>query len=284
MARTTEQVNSREQALRLLTDNSSNQSQLIRLYMCEIDKHQHSRRKDFTPLLDDGELYTLHYKQLTAASRERVAALMSRRSRVMRAADELEHIKMIVRSNMNLTINLLAQWGIVETMEAAVNMALLAVPEPDRSQRAAQIANRIDLNGYSQTVEDGGLIHIRLQDIFADGDIHTHLEEITENTADMFAQYKGCHTAVMDYIAESKLLPMLPVSIKMMAEYEDEVANYSKHWGWDKYNIQQVGVRQTNTDTTPTLQGLYGIVPDYEAIEPDEKGYKYMYRTYFSED
>ena len=283
MARTTEQANSRGQALRLLNDPSTSQSLLIRLYMCEIDKHQHRRQRDFAPLLDDGELYTLHYKLLTPASREKVAELMSRRDRVMRAAREMEHLKMIVRSNMNLAINLLAQWGIIEAMETAVNMALLAVPEPDRSQRAAQIANRIDLNGYSQTIEAGGLIHIRLQDIFADGDIHTHLEAITEKTADMFAQYKGCHVAIMNYIKESKLLQLLPVSIAILDEYKDEVANYNKHWGWDKYNVQQVGVRQTNTDTTPSLQGLYGIVPDYETIEPDDRGYNYMYNTYFLE-
>lgn len=283
MARTTEQVTSREQALRLLNDSSSSQSLLIRLYMCEVDKHQHSNRKDFTPLLDDGELYTLHYKLLTPASREKITELMNCRGRVMRAASEMEHLKMIVQSQLNLTISSLAQWGVIEAMETAVNMALLAVPEPDRSQRAAQIANRIDLNGYSQTVEDGGLIHIRLQDIFADGDIHTHLEEITEHLTDIFSQYKGCHTAVMEYIKESKLTQLLPVSIKMIREYEDEIASCSKQWGWDKYNIQQVGIRVPNADTTPTLQGLYGIVPDYDTVEPDERGYKYMCNTYFSE-
>jgi len=284
MARTTERVSSREQALQLMNDPNASQSELIRLYMCEYDKNNHRIRKELAPLLDDGELYTIHYKLLTQRSREKVARLFESRNKVMEAAREMEHLRMLVRSRINLAISTLAQWSVIETMETAVNMALLAVPEPDRSQRATQIANRIDLIGFSQTVEDGGLIHIRLQDIFADGDIRTHLEQVTEDAADMFAKYKGCHIAIMEYITENGLLHLLPVSIAILKEYEDAVAYYSRHWGWDKYNIQQVGIHPTNIDTTPTLQGLYGIIPDYDTIEPDKTGYNYMYRTYFSED
>ena len=285
MANTTKYESRRLQALQMLEDNSgTTQGQLVRLYMSEVDRHHHSNRKDAEPLLDDGEMYTLHYKMLSPASREKVEELFKRRGRVMRAAQEIEHIKLIIRSRMYLISTYFIKLGNIETMEAAINMALLAVPEPDRSERAAQIANRIDLVGCSQTVDDKGLLRISIDDILEDTDMLQSMEQARTDIYTMLSQFKGCYNALMDYIKESKLDKMLPVSLKMLGEYEAEMVNYGNGWNWEKYKMQPVNLQHSGLYSTPTLQGLYGFLPDYTTVEPEQGGYNYMYSTYFSED
>lgn len=285
MANTTKYESRRQQALLMLEDNSgTTQGQLVRLYMSEVDRHQHTNRKDAEPLLDDGEMYTLHYKLLSPASREKITALLERRSRVMRAAQEMERIKLIIRSRMNLLSTYFVKLGNIETMEAAINMALLAVPEPDRSERAAQIANRIDLVGCSQTVDDKGLLRISIDDILEDTDMLQSLEQARKDIYIMLSQFKGCYNALMDYIKESKLDKVLPVSLTVLGEYEAEIANYGTGWNWEKYKIQPVNLQHAGLCSTPTLQGLYGFLPEYTTVEPEQGGYKYMYSTYFLEN
>lgn len=283
MAKTTKLYTNREQALELMNDTSTTEAQLTQLYMCELDINQHSRRKDFTPSLTAEEVEGL-YQYLANNGSGKVVRLLQYRRNVMSAAEELEQMKWRVIGIWNSVFIELQQLEAIETMETAVNMALLAIPEPDRNAKAQQIANHIALAGCTQYVDDGGLIRITQEDITATGNYTSNkIEDIRNKIVSMFAEYKGCYTATMDYVRKKKLTSLLPVSLKMLEEYKNDIANYADACGWDKYKDMPINLRKLEYDRKPTIQGLYNIIPSYSTIKPNQKGYQYMCDTYFTD-
>lgn len=286
MARKSTHEENREKALQMLMDNDTPQQKLIRLYMGEIDHRQHSRNKEYKPSLDDAELDIL-FRSLPQSSQKTILNMLRYRQNVMDAALELNNMKVLICGKMNMIIAQLMQWSCIETLEAAVNMALMAVPEKDRSNQATLIADNVELMGCSQAVEDG-LLKITLAHPIESMGLADRLEMAKNEIPNMFAQYKGCYYATLDYIKKKKLF--LPVSTTILKEYEQELAGYFDTWGMGKYKTNPVGIKtikgftHTLEDGIKTLQGLYGIVADYNTLEPDKGAYQYMLNTYFNKE
>ncbi len=270
----------RAEAVQLLMATDTQQAKLIKLYMGEIDRRQHGRT-EYKPLLDNAEMDIL-YTTLTPAGKKKVAELLTKRNNVTRAASELEYMALLIRSKLHLIMERFTRWGDIEIMEAAINMALLAVPQPERYKRAGEIANRIDIYGCSQSVDRDGLLHISMEEATTQQDLTKELDMAREKLKSMLAGYKGCYQATLDYIKVNKLY--MPVSMAIMREYESEVKDYCYNCGWGKYKQQPVSLQKISIDTIPTLQGLYGMAMDYDTVEMDKGGYDYMLATYFNKE
>ena len=276
----------REEALQMLMANDTPQPKLIRLYMGEIDRRQHSRIVEYKPLLDNAELDVL-YRSLPQDSQKTIIKMLRCRQNVMDAALELNNMKVLICGKMNMIIAQLWQWGCIEAMEAAVNIALLAVPPKDRSDRAELIASNMELMGCSQTVEDG-LLKVKLAHPIESMGLADRIEMGKHEIPNMFAQYKGCYQAILDYIKKKKLF--LPASTIILKEYEQELAGYFDNWGMEKYKANPIGIKtikgfsHTLADGIKTLQGLYGVIADYNAQKPDKGAYQYMLNTYFNKE
>lgn len=262
----------RAEALRLLNDPNPNQAELIKLYIGELDRDLH---REFTPLLN-GEEFELMGQKLSNESIAAIIRLKHYRLNVMDAAQHLYNIKEKVKGVLAIIMAELRDWSNAESTEAAVNIALMALPLKPRHNRAKLIADNIQLLGCKASVENG-LIHLQM----LDPGLKSKLETAKEETATMFSQYKGCYNAVKDYMKKRHLI--LPASTAILKEYEQELAGYYDTWGLNKYNTTPLGIEKLKEGVT-TLQGLYNIVASYKDAEPSQEAYQYMLKAFFNKE
>lgn len=257
MARTTPNDNQIEREKALNTAfNGGSLKQRIRLYFSESDKEYYHKPSLLTAM----ELEHLGniLRNYRAFNSRYIAA-----QNVHKCTDELEIALRMVMRNVMATRVYIERWAMLETLEEAVNIALLALPDAERTATATTIANRVNVENCSQIVEPSGLLHFLTEGKKGENDLKELMEECKEVLISHFGEFKGMAKAVKDFIDQMGI--GMPETKAIIKSYEDELRSNVELRS--KYKIQPTTIENN------TISGLYDILPKYEDVEILDIGY-----------
>lgn len=252
----------RANALQIAFDGGSTKQQ-IRLYFSELDKIDHQQPTLLTP--DELEHFGNSLPKKTLYNKH---WYYDNTKRLVRETHEA--LRIVLRNWFQFR-GIIARWAALETLEEAVNIALLAIPQVDERKKTAKvIANRVDIQGSSQFVEPSGLLHFTINNFLYDEDIERQIKLGRQVLTAHFGQFKAIIKATLDFI-DSQGLGM-PETKKELKSFDETLAD--EITAGSKYYIQ----KETGIDYDPiygaTLTGLYGVLPNYATTPMDKVKYE----------